>query len=288
MSTLSKAFVWINLLLGVAFLAVSCVLFAQQQDWKGAYNTAVTERNTALKSAEDQNRKLAEALTQSANQVTDLNAKVSSKETEIQGIQSNVDILTKQLKGEETKYTALDGNLTQLTENMKRAQADLDNTHKLAADLEAAKKIAEKNNADAQDKVVKLTEDIADLKLNIDTLTKDINKKTKDMAAKDTMLGVYKKSFPTFVPPKDGVMPPPIDAKVEEVNAELGIVVLSVGSEDKVEHGFTFYVYRDSNYIGQVEVDKIYASKSSARINGAMSKDKIQPGDGATTRLGSF
>jgi len=64
--------------------------------------------------------------------------------------------------------------------------------------------------------------------------------------------------------------------------------VLSVGSEDKVEKGFTFFVYRDASYVGQVEVDRVFAAKSAARINPEMTPSTIQPGDGATTRLGAF
>ena len=49
MSILSKVLVLVNLLLGVAFLAVSCVLFSQQDEWKGKYNATNEASNQLLK-----------------------------------------------------------------------------------------------------------------------------------------------------------------------------------------------------------------------------------------------
>jgi len=79
---------------------------------------------------------------------------------------------------------------------------------------------------------------------------------------------------------------PPIEGKVSEVAADGSFVVLSVGENEGVKIGFTFDVYRGSDYIGRVVVNNVLPDSSTARVQmrnrGGL---KFQSMDTATTRL---
>lgn len=77
--------------------------------------------------------------------------------------------------------------------------------------------------------------------------------------------------------------PPPIDALVLDVNRDLKLVVLNKGKQDGVKEGYTFTIYRGSQYKGLVRVQDVQEGMCSALITGE--KAPIERGDSATTSL---
>jgi len=69
------------------------------------------------------------------------------------------------------------------------------------------------------------------------------------------------------------------------VRPEVNLVMLSVGSDDGVKTGYQFTITRGEKRIGTVEVEKVFADMSSARIIRAW-KDAIKEGDAAAVGLG--
>ncbi|HUS58216.1 MAG TPA: hypothetical protein VM141_06170 [Planctomycetota bacterium] len=291
MSTLSKAFVVVNLLLGVAFLAVSSVNFAQQQDWRARHDENVKKGNDLLQAAESVNKQLHTIVTDRTEKIATLQAAIGNQNVAFEASQREI----ARLKADQA---TLSSNLRELTDSYKKMQltdtARQDELKEVKAQLDRAQgalEIAEKGKTAAQDELLKLGEQNSDLKRQIDNLAHKIQEQTVQITSNERIIDAYLKAYPSLaqLKIKDGAtVPPPIDAKVEDVDDNIGIVVLSVGAEQKVENGFTFYVYRDSDYIALVEVTKVHAQKSIATINQEMSKSRIQSGDSATTRIGAF
>ena len=80
-------------------------------------------------------------------------------------------------------------------------------------------------------------------------------------------------------------MAPPIDAVVQAVEASRGLVVLSVGSDQKVHEGYQFIIYRGDKFLGKAQVIKVYADLCGARILYTQMGESIQAGDQAATQL---
>ncbi len=80
---------------------------------------------------------------------------------------------------------------------------------------------------------------------------------------------------------------PAIDARVAAVKTDVQptLVLLSVGSEDKVQKGFHFSVYRETEFIGKVVVEKVLEDSCGCRVLFTKEGASIQPGDSAATRL---
>jgi len=77
---------------------------------------------------------------------------------------------------------------------------------------------------------------------------------------------------------------PPIDAVVQAVRSEERLVVLSVGTDQKVREGFQFTIYRRKKFVGKVQVIKVYEDVAGGRILFTQRGESIQVGDQATTQ----
>ena len=79
--------------------------------------------------------------------------------------------------------------------------------------------------------------------------------------------------------------PKPIHAKVTAVRPEVTVVMLSVGSDDGVKEPYRFTIYRGERYIGKVEVTKVFADTSAAKVLPDWMKEEIREGDDASTSV---
>ncbi len=79
---------------------------------------------------------------------------------------------------------------------------------------------------------------------------------------------------------------PAISGKVLAVRNDVGLVMLSVGTQNQVQPGFKFVVSNGAEYKAQVQVDKVYNDMSSAKIIAETVKagTTIEPNDDAVTR----
>jgi len=287
MSTLAKAFVVINLLLGVMFLSVSCVLFSQQESWKAKYNGAVQELKDLGKDYTGKINKANDMLAKRSEKIADLEHQLNDAKEEADSLRAELKVAQDNLRNEQKKNTDLALNLTKLSSSLETAQNDLATARAMyEAEKSKFEKADEERMAKAAE-VIKLAEIISDHEATIASLKETIDRKNDDIEQVKTELAWYKKKAPDLVYDGRGHVPPPIDAKVEGVDLENGFVILSVGAEDRVKRGYTFVVYRDTSYIGQVEVDRVYPTKCSARIDPRMTRATIQVGDEAKTDLGT-
>jgi hypothetical protein len=80
---------------------------------------------------------------------------------------------------------------------------------------------------------------------------------------------------------------PSIDASVLATKDDVGpqLVLLDVGEEDKVEPGFHFSVYRKSQFVGKVVVERVLQDSAGCRVLFTAEGLEVQPGDKAATRL---
>jgi septal ring factor EnvC (AmiA/AmiB activator) len=289
MNTLAKAFVFINLLLGVLFLGVSCVLFAQQENWKGKYNTAVRDRDKNIEICTDRIEKQNGMLSEREKKITDLQAQIDVLKTDLQDMTAERDQALADFREQKVKNTQLDGNLTKLSSNLTTVQEDLGSARQLLEKTESDFKTTNEELTATKDEVVKLNESLADHALNMETLRGTIDDQKKELDHRDQIIAWYGKRHPGEEPQVGKPVPAqPITAKIEGVDHVNGFVVLSVGAEDKVKKGYTFVVFRDTSYIGQVEVYTVYPTKCSARIDPKMARAPIQIGDSAKTHLGTY
>lgn len=288
MNTLAKAFIVINLLLGTVFLAVSCVLFAQQEVYKAKYNTQVIAHNKMVDEFEEIASTKEDVLRERGNVITDLKVENLHLKTDKAELENKLTIANNDLADQKKRLTSLDNAMKGLGERFLTVEREKESLNSHRETLQISRNAARKQKDIAQDQNVKLTEQVADLKMDKDMLSKSVDKLQARASRMNAAIVKLPEEIRSRIMKGTVGVPPPIDAMVEGVDSDNGTVVLSVGDEDDVRIGYTFIIYRDDNYIGQVQVDQVLPTKCAARIDSKMARDTIKPGDGATTRLGSL
>ena len=126
---------------------------------------------------------------------------------------------------------------------------------------------------ESEDELVKAQKSLAELESQFITQAKDLQ---------------YYKGI-TDALQKQGVIVEPITAliegKVTAVSETTDIVVVSVGSNDKVAVGIEFTVYRGDKYIGKIKVDKVGKDWAGAHSLKDFQADKIRVGDNVSTSV---
>ncbi len=80
-------------------------------------------------------------------------------------------------------------------------------------------------------------------------------------------------------------LPPPIDTTVNAVDAKKQVVLLATGTDQKVEVGFEFTVYRGHEFIAKVKVNRVFQDLCGAEILFIKEGAEIRRGDKAATQI---
>lgn len=284
MSPIGKLFVVLNLVFSIAMLAVVANILAKGEEYKNTLTTTkaqVTKLESDLKVATD---KYNESLKQNQKDLEKANDEVNSLKLDKTRLQDQLDQERRnndQLRGDVTKIQASLGEFAKSIEsNQSRTTQLTEENTKLRGEKDDAvnkQRQAEDDLARVQGELDQAKRDIADLEQKV---TSAINK-TADL---ENVINAAQKAYNIDLARWIGT-PEPIDAVVQEVNDEIGFVVLSVGAQDNVKAGNKFDVYRGATYVGEVVVDETYPDNSTARIT--LRNAQFKKMDRATTKLGS-
>ncbi len=279
MSNLARIFVVFNLVLAVAFFGSSATLYLNREHWREAYlsyrKQARDELDRVEKRFQVQKNQLNE-IAKDNRALTASNAALTTKIGELQAAQAK---LEQDLKDAQL---TVQKHLNALTEAQKTIQAK-ESAIQAKDTLIASLRQKEEQARAAQQKAV---QDVTRLKLDYDKLqelhsqeliaSKDLQDKLESyeiMIAAAKSRGIDITSFRV----------PYIDGIVEAVNEKDRLVVLSVGKDQKVEPGYPMFVHRGGEYIGKLEVIRVYEDLSGARIVYTVDGKTVQVGDRVKT-----
>ena len=287
MSALAKVFVVFVFLLSILFFGTSATLYLTREDWATNYEnyrTAVTaevaklaERVDQLKgerdTLDDALRLVSEDELAKAGQIKTLQIELDGKNAQITKISTQRDesILAKTAV-DNVNETLIASNTT-LTTQLREAHDNRD-TAIDAQKVANAEKFRMKRDLDAT------TTELHEARVEHSALDDKYNSLELAYGAVEKKLG--KDGIEAIL---SGLVSPPIDALVEEVDANLSLVVLSVGSQDEVKEGAEFTIYREDKFVGKVRVNKVYENLAGARVLFTAEGADIKQGDRATTRI---
>ncbi len=125
----------------------------------------------------------------------------------------------------------------------------------------------------ANDRLEKAYRDIAVMEKELVELSRKLGAEGETPGGSGPYLG----GDPTGVPKIDGV--------VIGVSDKVNLVLISVGNKDKVQVGYKFTVYRGSEYVSKLVVDKVEGDWAACRELTEFRKSEIQQGDNISTRV---
>ena len=284
MSTISKVFTVVNIVLALFLLGSVSAILAEASDYKNLYEQEQSDRqkDVAKLTAEK------EDLEQQANR---LRNEASTQRNLAAGLEDDKQSLTAerdQLRADNNQLrAAVDGintSVSSLQNQLADSQSQIQTLTQKNADYrqerdeaEARRMAAEENVARLEGERDRLGEDRGERERQLVALTGERdNLRAEQMAL--TKAGV---DIPAII----GNVVPLIEGSVSAVGP--GFVVLSVGEQDGVQIGFPFDVYRaGGDYIGRVVVTDILPDNCTARVQVKNKKGlEFRATDKATTRL---
>jgi len=282
MSPLAKVFVLVNFVLSVAFFGSSATLFATRTNWR-------EEALRYKKDSENELERVRESFKKQGGRLVDL-----AKNYEKLMVNYNT------VSAEKIK---LETTLTEARGELAKAHNRIDTEVKRGTQLDSRVQDLDKKNGDLLQRRDQALKEAGDAKAQMEVATNEMQRSRLDLhkanerhsktliALNELTEKAQTMEFQLQALAKAGVdvdligSPPPIDAVIQAVNKE-GLVVLSVGREQKVQEGYEFTVYRGDHFVGKVKVIKVYDELAGARVlYTASDNDVIQVGDKAATQL---
>ncbi|MFQ5654473.1 MAG: hypothetical protein ACE5GW_07060 [Planctomycetota bacterium] len=284
MSNLAKVFVVLNLVLALCFLAASATVFQTQVNWKAeaeksdrihkqdlarwkdmkedldGRNTTLKENNQVLDS---RNARLDSENKDLNNQIGDLRKEVAETKAKIGDLEGRIAAKDEHLQQKDEELACKSETIETLTDRESRAQEA-----KKSAEMDRARAVLAKDQLAKQ-----LTDTSKELA--------GMREKNEDLAL---LVAHFQKTgiSPVVVPSQ---IAPPLDGQVVKVAPDVNLVILSIGSDDGVEKGHEFTIYRGDRFVAKVRVENLLADMCSAEILYREKDAAIAVGDKATTRL---
>ncbi len=284
MSTLSKIFVIINMLLAVAFATFAITLYSKQVHYYEQRRLVEIERDEikAALSAKitDLEGKLATATT----------AKETAEERRNQAIADAVKHANQTATAKEEAVAA--------TENAKTAVENMDALVKLNSNMRKELEETRKVVVALKGRETVLRTNTAELKKERDDLKNQVNRSRQDLAelhsdrtriseelanAEYVIATLIKKGYDVYKIVGPGALGtvPDVRTKVVDVRPATGHVALGVGKDSGIKEGIIFLIHRGDEYIGKVRVTTVWNNFSGGTV--VERKKPMKAGDDAMT-----
>ncbi len=275
MSPLAKTFIVINLVLSLVFFAAVSTSYLLTQDWKIAYEKLSRESTNTIRGLNgDIAQKTALATTLNAD-VKKINATLEAALSDIKSAKADLAQKNLELAEASKSVQAALKMETERQRTIQGAQGTIQSLERrLAETIESRKQAIERmdeavarHNAIRLD-LAKVQEELTTARAEYAELSQDFQRQEIETAAIAAGRDVTKAA-------------PPIDGRVVAVGDK--IVVLSVGSDDNVEAGHEFTVFRESSFVAKVKVFEVLPNMAGAHI--VHTAKAIEQGDKASTRI---
>ena len=287
MSALAKVFVVFVFMLSILFFGTSATLYLTREDWAKNYDEFKEEvtksvaelkaRNSNLKGERDalEARLLlvSKDELQKAGTIQTLRNELKGKDAQIVDISVTRDEAIRAKTATDNVNASLVSQNTTLTGQLNEAHDKRDDAID-AQKVANAEKFRMKRDLDAT------TQELHEARVAHNTLSEKFDSLELAYGAVEKKLG--KDGIEAIL---SGLVSPPIDALVVELDSNLNLVVLSVGSQDEVKEGVEFTIYREDKFVGKVRVSKVYENLAGARVLFTAEGSDIRQGDRATTRI---
>jgi len=285
MSPIGKIFIVVNLALSAAFLGWASNVVATSQDWKTKHDAAAEQfkgekekletdlslLRTTLNSVREDKDRFSQESDDHKNRADRAERERDEQTTENQSMRGDLSKLQSSMDAYNQHLASVDARVERATDQALQAERDKNEAVQGKRDAEIALANAEEAVRAAQSQLDALNAQVASLQGDLET-----------GAAKLDAIIAY-----TGVDPSDILVQPDIEGAVVSVKSDPapGLVSINRGSEQGVTKGTTFQVFNGRTYKGEVRVEIVHATWSSAIVVRATEGSTIASGDSVATRL---
>jgi hypothetical protein len=288
-NTLSKVFVVVNLVFAAFFCAFTLTLYSKRVDWKDAckqwemkYDNFEKEKEAEIAQVTKEREALKDTLAITVSR----NKTLYEKNAEYQQDLKNQSVARYEAEQERRLLT---DRIEAATLELDRRYKHIERMHRIVLTQQKALEISKSNMRNALNERMEMENEANNARHRLVASQKEMQRLEKDLHHNSW---VIQKLQGSGVPVQDivfgaGEQPDiEIHGKVLAVRPEVNLVMVSVGTDQKVRKGYRFTVFREDRYIGKVEVEKVFDNMCSARILSDWTKEKVKEGDDVSTMTG--
>lgn len=280
----AKMLTIIALVLSIAFAAMSAVIFAKREDYRGQLAAAQRQYDADKKKAQD-------TITRLTGDLTAKDTELAQKNTELKSRELQLGTVTSELDQKRRDVTQLQSTVSNEQSNVQKLVALTDGLTKRNDTLLAENGNLRKENGEMftklsaeQNRANDLQKANAQLKGENDTLVARLSTANDTIKLNEEVFAELGKRNIEARPIIAGFNAlPDVKGKVVTVDPESNLVVLNIGRKQGVRKNFDFTVFRDDKFVGTVNVFDVQDDLCAARI--VTRKMAMQRGDNAWTRL---
>ncbi len=285
MSPIGKIFIVVNLALSAAFLGWASNVVATSQQWKtkhddveeslnkekAALEADLSLQRTKLETVREDKDRFSQESDDLKNRAERAERERDAQTTENQQMRGDITKLQSSMEGYNNHLSSMDARLERATDQALQAERDKNEAMQGKRDAEIALANAEESMRATQAQVDALTAKLASAEDSI-----------ASAEAKFDAIVAY-----TGVDPGSILSQPDIEGAVVSVKSDPapGLVSINRGSDQGVSLGTTFQVFNGRTYKGEVRVEIVHATWSSAVVVRATEGSTISSGDSVATRL---
>ena len=285
MSPIGRVFVALNFGLSCAFLAFTAFYLQNADSFKSKFDAEVAQHqkdnsnnDARINKLDDTRKNLASNLSQRASEVQNLTTDLAAAKGRNDDLNRRVNSMDASLKGITSTNTQISTTLKDQSDMITERTAKW-------LDAEKVRDAAVTERDDMQEALATVKGQLARLRESNDTLLLERKMADEKIAKLKTTLDIAVQKVPDLAKIiVDGL--PLVNGKVVNVNAELGTVVLNLGTDQaKVSNGWTFSIYQGGKYKGECQVFDVTKNACVARVTSKVAGAVIANGDMAATRL---
>jgi hypothetical protein len=286
MNNIAKIFIVINFILSIIYLAFAATLLAQKWDYRQMYLQQETRYENEKKELEIAKQNAEKRIASFEQRFGEAKKLADKYKDDLASLQINYDELKRTNESYSSSLKKISIDIQDINEN-KLAKKD-ERISQLETEKERLKETAEEAKKAKEEAI----DELQRIELILNEKEGELAEKKKLLARAEKELWEAKQiirvvrdsgvNIPRLVTPSK-----PLDGQIVAVSANVPLVMISLGSDEGVQKGHQFTVYRQNQYIGRVVVEEVYKDMSAARILKDMTSKAIKQGDNVTTRLGS-
>ena len=283
MKPIGLVFVIINLVLAAAFLGWSAFALREADDaaakitaLQSELDATTSELNTQIAGVRTSFENVKDDLDLSQNDINSKDALIAEQKAQISELMRTNDELTASVASIQSTLGDFDDTIGQVSERAERAEASRAEAVASRDEASDGQVAAEMARKDAEDALITAQNSIADLEVELtSTATK--------LGQAETLIAIAREQG--FTLDTAQVL---VSGRVVTVKNDVSpaLVAINVGTNDNVAPGMTFEVFSGNEYKGQVRVETVKESISSAiLVLSPANASPLRQGDQVTTRL---
>ncbi len=287
MSLVAKVFVVLNLIVSVAFVYFAANTWTAQNKWQKMYEQE--KIHTVENLAKAQKREIGlyqdvvhwqTMLNGAKKDNLDLKFKYNESRDELLKVQTEIATI-------KNARDMKDAENQELAREVRRTYDELAKTKGVIIKQQHAVVVERENATRARNERAEMENELNVVKQSYATLQRDKQAIESDLALQTGRIEKLLRSginLDQIIGSSEAVQQSPVDAQVLAVRPDVGLVMISAGSQQNVKPGYQLTISRGDQYIAKVQVDRVYPDMCSAKVMPGLQKKDIEVHDDARSR----